>query len=932
MILHPFFLLLLALLANTEKVSLNKKKVPNRYRNDSNNTDKDVIIENISIFEFGDPKLQNGWNQISSNKATNFNHGLIIIELEPNEEFSFKNEGIKSKRGRLDLEVKLSNENGQLEIYSINESDSGDTEYSYHGALSYSSSGSNNGFVSGKVEIINNESSYNLNKFALRYIVEKKNEDSTGEFSRNLNKKIVLTIKQMSYNDIRVINNEDNSNNENDYTKIAAFDENGDGYWEDQNNYNGENQNNDDTSTSKPKELPECPDFTTDSCNGGNPIKYCLKSNGNNGDQLIYGIDETGKCSSIDSGVYVFSVNENETEKSASLVVTNSTDLIEDSLIMYQCVFTEDINKCVKTSGFIIVNSNYYAIPSDKGISTKINIGSLKSDCYKYNGISSIGNLMNYYGQIGICYDESSYSIIKFPNSKNENKNYLLIDNINTSYRKIMKGPFYGINTSKKTDSGISITSLYAIDNKNPTMIYFNRFFKITNYCYYYGEFLSRKDYLCKYNGTSCSYYYCTDGICKRSDNTCPGMNENACLPNDNDGQSNCNDGYYVVTRDTNNDKYTLASSDIQNGYLYYCKNRSCVERSMYGFFENSDNQMNTNYPYIKCIYSNNSGKLCTLIQNPNSTKCNFAGDLIKNRDNQSIVEVCISSTESKPLVSENVGFIYTNVEVISPNYSNNIVLMLDKNSIHTISNYDEHNNYIGNQYFLINESSKKIVTQSGENGRIYYCEGLSCYTYSDIIGYIFNTPRRYDSNALPFIQCSGNNNCIIIDVTKTTCNSSGELFKTNNVNDNDIYNICLDTTTEQAISLEMKDRYEFITESSKYSTSNIYVMVSTDTPNIFGNKVNAYVVAEMEHNNIKYISYGDFYKYSLDRNIVLNSDMLNNNCAKSKITEFELICPYDGDYDREKSYYRKTENEEEDYYFDDDDYNNSEDETGRDY
>lgn len=47
----------------------------------------------------------------------------------------------------------------------------------------------------------------------------------------------------------------------------------------------------------------------------------------------------------------------------------------------------------------------------------------------------------------------------------------------------------------------------------------------MTNYCLDNNndksELLSRKSHLCKNLKAGCPYYYCTNGICKRSYNTC---------------------------------------------------------------------------------------------------------------------------------------------------------------------------------------------------------------------------------------------------------------------------------------------------------------------------------------------------------------------------------------------------------------------------
>jgi len=651
----------------------------------------------------------------------------------------------------------------------------------------------------------------------------------------------------------------------------------------------------------KVKDLPDCKTVYENltfnaSSSGQSPIKYCLNSTG---DGMIYGIntDET-ESSLIDLGTYVFSVNINGI---ATLVTDSSSNLDEDSLVIYQCSTYEDeqnrnIGKCIRTSGYVFVDSYYYAIPSSdsKEVSQKINTKELSSKCY-----DSFGNIINYENEtIGLCMSNSrSYYYIGFPDSNNNNKNYLL----NEENGKIMNGPFYGMNTNKDSNSGIAITYLHAIENKNPTMFYFNRFYSEINYCYDDDnsfELINRREYLCRHYGSSCPFYYCKDGICKRSGNTCPKEAESVCIPNNYDGQKNCDDGYHIVAN--NNDMYELETSEFSNGSLYYCKDGKCNRKYMYGFFENSNKK--SKYPFIRCRNSVNYSYECKLISYPNSSKCNNAGDLINvstKVEDGSVVEsvrLCLSSSSDNtvPLKSENIQYIYTGVEVISYEKYYNIVIILDKNSIHTS---DESN------YFLIDDKSNKILTYPNSQGRIHECVNLYC-GYSYLVGYALNAPYKYDSTVAPFIQCSGNNLCTTIEIANTKCTykkefnaaKEGELFKTIEMVDgveSEVFNICLDTTNEQEISLPLKNEYKF---ENGMSYSEIKAMVSIDSENIFGYKNNKYLMIFIRHDKVYYKKYSYLYRYTFENNMVIDNTILNSNfnrtteCDKetNNIIEFE--------------------------------------------
>jgi len=140
---------------------------------------------------------------------------------------------------------------------------------------------------------------------------------------------------------------------------------------------------------------------------------------------------------------------------------------------------------------------------------------------------------------------------------------------------------------------------------------------------------------------------------------------------------------------------YRLASS-FESGYLYHCENENCIrmidENIMYGFFKNSDKMTKSIYPFIKCINSQRYDYyeyMCTLASDPTSSECSNPGDLIKVTTNDGeIVKVCLSNStgDSVPLASENISFKYTSRQVINPyNENGNVVIILDKDSVHTV-------------------------------------------------------------------------------------------------------------------------------------------------------------------------------------------------------------------------------------------------------
>jgi len=319
----------------------------------------------------------------------------------------------------------------------------------------------------------------------------------------------------------------------------------------------------------------------------------------------------------------------------------------------------------------------------------------------------------------------------------------------------------------------------------------------------------------------------------------------------------------------------------------------------------------------------------------PTANKCSKAGDLITTNDD--IIEICLTDKgDTIPLKSDIIDFKYANSGAIRPNYNSNIIIMLDKNSVHTIDNGKSNNI----NYFLVNESSKEIYKNPGYSGVIYYCEGINCYRENNV-GYFFNTPYKYVSTTAPYIECSESNNkiiCSTISVTKTKCNGSendaaakgGELFKTikevNGVEINE-FNICLDTTNGKGISVPIKDSYKFGNSQNYYTRSTVSVMVSTNTSNIFGNKSNKYVIAEINRNNVIRTTYYDLYKHTFENYMIIEGSMLhysdtcNNN--PNSIIEFEMVCKYDSEYNRDIMYFRKIEDNDQLSYNDNKNENN---------
>lgn len=211
-----------------------------------------------------------------------------------------------------------------------------------------------------------------------------------------------------------------------------------------------------------------------DSCQGESPVKFCL-NNGEGKDNRIYGINESSQCTpAINDGTYVFSVINND-----SIIVSSSATIRDaSSLILYQC-FTdsEEVQMCLRTAGYVFINSNYYSIPFEEDKqSSEVIINELKTSCYDNDG-SYHGSIINDNDTIKFCLNDDDY--IDFPKSEVEaNSNYYIYGY--ESYRKYnyITGPFENINKSKKYMAGVVIQPIYKDDaEETPSMITLNRFF-----------------------------------------------------------------------------------------------------------------------------------------------------------------------------------------------------------------------------------------------------------------------------------------------------------------------------------------------------------------------------------------------------------------------------------------------------------------------
>jgi len=131
---------------------------------------------------------------------------------------------------------------------------------------------------------------------------------------------------------------------------------------------------------------------------------------------------------------------------------------------------------------------------------------------------------------------------------------------------------------------------------------------------------------------------------------------------------------------------WELAKSDESKGELYHCENGHCEKKIIYGFFENADIKIKSNYPYISCKLTTTYE--CKIMSEPTSNTCNNAGELIKvNNGLSDIIKVCLSTKndDAVPLKSENVEFKFTTTKVFEIKYDNKMVIILDTDSVHSI-------------------------------------------------------------------------------------------------------------------------------------------------------------------------------------------------------------------------------------------------------
>jgi len=646
-----------------------------------------------------------------------------------------------------------------------------------------------------------------------------------------------------------------------------------------------------------------------DLCEGENPITFCL----NDSDNKIYGINESSLCTpAIPDSTYVFLVaNDNSIKVTSTTSITDAT-----SLVMYQChTNSEETQICLKTSGYTLVNSKYYSIPlEEENQSEEIVVDNLNTECFDYNNyISFYGSIIKRANAIVVCLNNR---ILEFPSTKIENK-YYYIYNVDPYF---VTGLFKNINKSKKYLSGLVVQPIYQDEIKGtPTMIAYNRFYNETNVCYNEnnGEIINRRIYLCDSNAY-CEYIYCTNGICKKSESTNPRIYEGKCNPNDEDNYQFCDDGYYLLKHD-NYYNYFLATAIDDVGNLYYCKNHICSSANFVGYFKNADRDNNNNVPLIRCgrFYINTSTVFngCRAVPNPvaDKTECTNYLDLINVTEGEkgqqtTVVSVCLSNsgnTNVSPMTSETPLF-----SLVGDNKSNS-----QNKQVYIVDNYSFH---ITDGNFLIDEDNNQIIFERNNKGNLYICEDNNCRK-ENYFGFMYNKVYDFYTKTSPYIQCKIENSykCELIDVTKTSCSSienesvakDGELFKTTETIDNEeitSFNICLDTTVEPAVSMKLENKYDFDIDILNV----IYLMVSTNTQNIFGNKKNKYVNIEVKNKDIRLIQHTqELYKLTDGNYMIYKAYRFQNQdfCVdQNKIVEFVLQCPFCDDYDPNISYYNK--------------------------
>jgi len=708
--------------------------------------------------------------------------------------------------------------------------------------------------------------------------------------------------------------------------------------------------------------IPSCTSYENifnNECQEGNPIYYCI-NNSKNGDNKIYGVNgEKSACTSpIEKGTYAFYVDDNYD----ATLVTETTEILKDySLVLYQCSTTKKIISCKKTAGYIKMSNkneiNYYSISVDSS-SSKVNDRNLSSSNY--------GQLFRK------DEDNEAYLLIDdnisihFPYEEIDKRNYLIRNNISS-------GPFRGLiqNNNEVYGAGASIViSSLPSYNNNPSMITFNAFYSKTNYCYdnVDGELLNRKKNLCK-SRSDCEYYYCNNGICKPSSNSCQNYEDNSCDPTNYETRKNCEDGYYIY----NESERKLVTDTEQIGTLYYCSKKYCNKIRKLGYYINNAENQNSLFKYIKCTkqyyaltyeknynkrenmnerqkyrdhfkrnisnrYSEKDEEFNNNKDNTNSyqlvelssivcqgfykenleTTCNEKGQLIMNNNK---VQICLSNNDENVLSFAENG--------ASPDYEliDGNILTINVNSTKTITVPDAvveiRNNSIEMAVgsFLMN--NKKITAEADVIGSFNRCYGYWCEdTNIDNVGYFTNklyNPK--DETSSPYIQCSKGENghtCKNIKVTKTKCGTGendakeGELFITSKTEgdenenlyfDGNSYNICLDTTTTNPISLNLN--YDI--------TSTTYYMIGNSENNIFSTEKDGYNVINVLQYDIESEYSNNLFRYS-DNNykIVSRENAFDENSicyVTGQLIEFEGNCEVTDYFIENCTSYRKTQN-----------------------
>jgi len=509
--------------------------------------------------------------------------------------------------------------------------------------------------------------------------------------------------------------------------------------------------------------------------------------------------------------------------------------------------------------------------------------------------------------------------MVTFPRSVYDNKNYLL--KINTG-NNISTGPFSmvinNIKIPKSFNAGIIVSAIAPDENKKtPALLVFDNFYSKTNYCLDEEnyEIISRRMNLCKgYN--NCSYYYCDNGVCEPSTNTCPNVMNEVCDPRSYELQTNCDDGYYLV-----NENGIVKVIDV-TGDLFYCENGFCSQISRSGLYKNTDN----NVPLIKCsnkfTNEDNYTNQCVGLAYPSEkiTKCVSPGDLINkvNDKGENEVHICLFSHEKVKTITftaEDTDPIFTTSE--------NSLFGLRTNSYNVdrlIVKVDSLSIYIVNGNYLINKNDE-IATTANQEGKRYICINNYICLFEYTVGYYYNELRFFDPTVVPYIQCD-ENKCLTIDITKTSCSSSlandksvakeGELFITTQKDENGDnivnYNICLDTTVDRPISFDLGNSNNIINDYDIHIYSFDLLISSNNKNSIFPYNPNKYLIGYVKNLDVQLEYRYDLYYQADSDNIIYRKYRMNeNDCPKiESIIEYEILCPYDPDYNNRYSYYQR--------------------------